>query len=193
MNVLTGCSVDGCHKPLKALGLCRSHYLRNWRHGAPEAGGQSRGFATEFIRSHINYKGDDCILWPFARTPTGYGVVRYPGLHGNNAHRVMCILARGEPPSPELEAAHECGNGHLGCVNPKHLKWKERIDNIRDKAVHGTQLWGDLIHFSKLTLEQAQRVKFGSDRGTDLAKELSVTPATIYRIRSGHTWKGLML
>lgn len=30
------CSVDGCEKPTKRLGLCYGHYMKQWRYGTPE-------------------------------------------------------------------------------------------------------------------------------------------------------------
>jgi hypothetical protein len=54
------------------------------------------------------------------------------------AHRLMCQLAHGDPPTPDHIAAHSCGRGHEGCVNPNHLSWKTYSENELDKRVHGT-------------------------------------------------------
>lgn len=34
----------------------------------------------------------------------------------------MCELVYGKPPMPKHQAAHNCGKGNLGCINPKHLE-----------------------------------------------------------------------
>lgn len=184
------CSVVECDKPVRCLNLCRAHHLRKWRYGDPLAGGPSRGSAKKFILDHVNHTGDECLIWPFCRTEQGYGDVRFKGMEHMQAHRVMCTLAHGEAP-PDHHAAHSCGNGQHGCINPRHLSWKTPQENIDDKATHGTQPWGDQIHFAKLTLDQAVRIKYNGERGVDLAKEFGVRPQTIYNIRSGRTWKGI--
>lgn len=185
------CKVEGCDKPVRALWLCRAHHLRQWRYGDPLAGAPSRGHARQFILDHVSHQGDDCLTWPFALTPSGYGDVKFKGMEGMQAHRVMCVLAHGNPPTDQHHAAHSCGRGQFGCVNPKHLSWKTPKENIDDKSVHGTQPWGDQIHFAKITLPQARRAKYSRERGVDLAREFGVKPTTIYNIRAGRTWKGL--
>lgn len=186
------CKAAGCTKPDPGnrKGYCYAHYLRLWRHGDANAGGYSRGQARRFIDDHVNFQGDQCLQWPFFRNNGGYGDIQHPTIEGL-AHRVMCVLAHGWPVDNNDEAAHLCGKGHEGCVNPRHLAWKSRIDNIHDKVDHGTQPWGQDVHFAKLTLEQAKRVKYGNEPGTTMAKELNVSTQTIYNIRANRTWKGI--
>lgn len=50
----------------------------------------------------------------------------------------MCQKAHGDPPSPKHDAAHSCGRGHEGCVNPNHLSWKTKKQNQADRITHGT-------------------------------------------------------
>jgi hypothetical protein len=88
-----------------------------------------QGAPAAFIRDHADHQGDECLLWPFARTLNGYGQVLFEGRQ-TRAHRAICILAHGEPPFDGAEATHSCANGHLGCVNPKHLRWKTHHENI---------------------------------------------------------------
>lgn len=185
------CRVDGCSKPVRANGFCRPHNMRNWRHGDPLAGSPERGHARQFLIDNVKYEGDSCLIWPFARNAKGYPDVKFKGFEGMLAHRVMCVLAHGEPPQDKMDAAHSCGNGQQGCVNPNHLSWKTRIENHQDKKQHGTQIWGEKIHFHKLTLEQARRAKYGGERVVDLIKEFNVTRTCIHNIRSNKTWKGI--
>jgi len=187
--IINCCSVDGCEKPPVRKGMCNAHYLKAWRYGDPKSGGICRGQAVQFLLDHIEHIDENCLIWPFYRTPRGYGDVNFPNIEGQ-AHRVMCFLAHGEPP-PEHVAAHSCGNGHLGCINPIHLSWKTQRQNIHDKAAHGTQPWGDQIHFARLNLEQAKRAKYGNEKSRELAKEFGVSVAAIDNIRANRTWKGL--
>ena len=184
------CSVEGCEKPILKRELCNAHYLRQWRHGDPLKGGVPRGPAREFLLQHVNYKGDECVIWPFSRTEKGYASLRYEGVT-RVGHRLMCILAHGEPPTPEHEAAHSCGKGLHGCINPNHLSWKTRQENIDDKMRHGTQTQGEDCPFAKLTEDQARRAKHSGEKAATLAAEFGVRPITILRIRSGITWKGV--
>ena len=77
-----------------------------------------------WIKAHVGYQGDDCLPWPFSfDVRVGRGRVLYEG-ECEWAHRVMCRLAKGEPPTPKHQAAHNCGNGHRRCINPNRLEWK---------------------------------------------------------------------
>lgn len=95
----------------------------------------------DWLREHADHKGDDCLIWPFARNWNGYG--HFGTTKGGRpkmfkAHREMCRLAHGEPPTPKHVAAHSCNNGHGGCVNPRHLLWKTPGENLLDRRGAGT-------------------------------------------------------
>lgn len=96
-----------------------------------------RGAAVTFLRERVTYDGPGCLIWPFYRRSTGYGTLSVCKRQ-NYAHRFMCELVNGPPPSPDHEAAHSCGNGHGGCVHPKHLSWKTASENHLDRRGHGT-------------------------------------------------------
>ena len=97
----------------------------------------ARSRIREWMRAQVGQKFDGCLMWPFSRTWTGYGQVSYER-RIQKAHRVMCIMAHGEPPSPTHVAAHSCGRGQDGCVNPDHLAWKTPAENQLDRRAHGT-------------------------------------------------------
>ncbi len=88
-----------------------------------------------WLQAHKNWTRTDCLTFPYARNDRGYGVVLFQGKIGG-AHRAMCFLAHGAPSSDELVAAHSCGMGHTGCVNPGHLRWATQVENAQDLAVH---------------------------------------------------------
>ena len=100
-------------------------------------GNKGSGGGYCWLVAHKDYAGDDCLTWPFSRNQYGYGQLGFQG-RGKKANRVMCELAHGKPPTPKHHAAHSCGNGHLGCVNPRHLKWKTPRENQLDRRRHGT-------------------------------------------------------
>lgn len=100
-----------------------------------QAYNRGKGKGIKFLRDHLDYQGDGCLIWPFARIQTGYGQVGYLG-KVYKANRLMCMLAHGDPPTPKHESAHSCGNGHLGCVNPKHLSWATYQENQQERWQH---------------------------------------------------------
>lgn len=99
---------------------------------------RGEGLGYKWLLEHRSYPHDDwCLIWPFARHNNGRGLGGHNG-KSYRAHRMMCQLAHGEPPTPEHQAAHSCGNGHLGCANPRHLSWKTASENLMDCSIHGT-------------------------------------------------------
>jgi hypothetical protein len=131
------CSVLRCEAVAWRRGLCCAHYTRQRKHGDPLAGGTPKGELLHWLKRHANYPADECLTWPFGDRGNGYGSVKFRGKH-TSASRVMCLLAHGEPTAPDADAAHSCGNGHLGCVNPRHLRWATRLENVRDAISHGS-------------------------------------------------------
>jgi DNA-binding transcriptional regulator YiaG len=93
---------------------------------------------------------------------------------------MMCELAHGPAPSEKHQAAHNCGKGHLGCVNPAHLEWKTNLENQLDRFEHGT-----MPKHGKprriLTPEQIAEVRAlkGKVAQYDLAARFSVKPGTV--------------
>jgi hypothetical protein len=148
--------------------------------------GEGKGYA--FLVAHVPYEGDDCLKWPFS-TLHGYGQLGHNGWRGY-AHRLMCELAHGEPPSPEHQAAHSCGNGHLRCVNPRHLSWKTRSENQLDCRQHGTQakstagIYGRLSHKKAAEIRALQGVKLQRE----VAEQYGVSESAISDVWLGRTW-----
>lgn len=89
---------------------------------------KGKGPGLLWLKAHIAHEGEECLIWPQSRNHQGYGQVGYFG-KVKKAHHIMCRLAHGEPPTPKHHAAHSCGNGHGGCVHPKHLSWKTPTEN----------------------------------------------------------------
>lgn len=103
-----------------------------------------RNYRIDWIKQHSNYQGDDCIKYPLHGGDKSWSL-EYRGKQVRAA-RVMCIEANGEPPSDDVHAfhaAHSCGNGNIGCLNPNHLSWKTPKENQADRLIHGTDLLGN--------------------------------------------------
>lgn len=154
-----GCAVDGCKRPHKGHGLCRVHLMRLKNHGDVQAALPivEKG-ASDWLKAHVAFVGDECLTWPFARNQNGAGSVTRTvvgGSRGNmSASRAMCILAHGPPPAGRSMAAHNCGKGHEACVNPRHLRWATQLENAADTLIHGTRR--TLGHNGRRALTQMQ-------------------------------------
>lgn len=120
-------------------------------------GNRGQGKCIAWIRAHADYTGDDCLTWPFAIQATGYGSFGYLG-KPHYAHRYMCELVNGPPPTAKHHASHSCGRGKFGCVNRNHLSWKTPSENNRDRRKHGTQ-GGSIGPITDLTLEQIEEIR----------------------------------
>lgn len=119
---------------------------------------KGRGKGITWLLAHVDYDGDDCLRWPWSTDPrTGRGWVGYLG-RTRWAHRIMCELVNGPPPTPKHQASHSCGRGHTGCVHPKHLSWKTQSGNQLDRRKHGTTVTNDSGWTGKLTDQEIRKV-----------------------------------
>lgn len=188
------CSVADCNKPARTRGYCNAHYLRFNRHGDPLAGGVPRdGEAWRFAETlAASCQSSECVPWPYTPADHGYGQVQKDGRRVQ-AHRLVCELAHGLPPSPKHEATHDCGNGHLGCVNPRHLSWKTHAGNMADKLLHGTHNRGEQHNLAKLSEDQVREII--SSKGVMSQREIGerhgVTQSCVSHIQRGKSWSWL--
>lgn len=153
------CSVDACGKSARARGLCRAHYTRWYRHGAATLGGVSKGALWQYLEKVVlRHACDDCLIWPYGMPKDGYPSITRNGVT-SAVHRLVCEMINGPPPTMKHEAAHLCGNGHLGCINPRHLSWKTPKENYADRIDHGTTIRGSSNYRSILTEEQVLEIR----------------------------------
>jgi hypothetical protein len=96
----------------------------------------------EFFEYALTYEGEDCFIWPYGRD--SYGYARRGSLI---VHTQICIITHGPRPADHFDAAHSCGNGHLGCINPKHLSWTTHSENVKAGITENTKL----LHSVSLT------------------------------------------
>lgn len=176
------CVIEGCARLARGGDLCGAHYHRLRRHGHPLLGNAEHGQPIKWLRQHTEFSGAECLIWPFARLDSGYPVVRSQGRQ-HVASRLMCELVNGSPPAAWYQAAHSCGNGHLACVNPKHLRWATPSENGKEKRTTHNAM-------SKLTEDQVRVIRAMTGRATQtsLAKTYGVTQTVISRIQSGQAW-----
>lgn len=141
---------------------------------------KGNGKAIRWIKAHLDYNKEPCLRWPFAYD-MGVGRGRL-GWNGQNywAHRLMCELAHGPAPVDKPQVAHSCGNGHMGCVNPKHLSWSDQSENHLDRRRHGTAATG-IGNRSKLTLEQIGQIRAlkGKQTQMETARQFGISHANV--------------
>lgn len=190
------CNVEGCDKPAKTRGWCHMHYRRWHKHGDPlERKSLANGEAWQYLKDVIfAFEGDDCLPWPFSKDRNGYGqisTVENGKRRPIGVHRVICKMAHGQPPMPDLDAAHSCGNGHLACCNKRHLSWKTRRENMADAVAHGTMRPRNRTHKAnaKLTEEDVRNIRSLSGVSqTAIADAYGVSQAAISSVLLRKTW-----
>lgn len=188
------CSIDGCENKAFCRGWCSGHYHRWQRHGDPTAGYPERGFYLKWLKAHVVHEGDDCLIWPFFKTGDGRaGYLRHKG-NQIGAARLMCLLVNGDPPEGKNHAAHSCGNGHLACVHPKHIRWASVKENHADRAKHGTLRNGESHYAAKLTerdVREIRRLAAEAIWPSKIAKVFGVSTSCVRSIVSKANWAHL--
>lgn len=191
------CSVDGCKGNAHwtkgtAKGLCCAHYWHFRKYGDPLAGGTYTKEPMRFVEDvALRHSSAECLIWPHAKS-NGYGGVYIDGKR-IGAHRYICERIHGPPPTNSHQAAHSCGGGKFGCVNPNHLEWKTQKENEADKLSHGTSNRGEKCGTSKLTEYQVREILAlrGSKPQSYIANEYGVSRGAVSSIFHGRSWSWL--
>lgn len=184
------CLVDGCDGRNYGLGYCSAHYRRLKKHGDPLGGRTSRGEVLPWLLNAVKTCGNQCIFWPFSRNDAGYPKL-WDGEKIVYAHRLSLRLHMGltEDPPSAVECRHVvCDNGHLGCINPRHLAWGDRQDNVDDMVRHKRHLFGERHNMAKLNEAQVRAILSSNQTSRALAEEFGVSCGTVYEIRRRDSW-----
>lgn len=185
------CAIKDCGGARHLRGWCNRHYKRWQRHGDPQGGGTAIGAPHAYLDEALRTaSGDECMLWPFAQNGVGYGIVTYNS-RNKLVTREVCERTYGPAPSRSHHAAHTCGNGHLGCFNPRHVRWATPEENNRDKIEHGTSLRGSKHNMAKLTDEdvaEIRRLRASGWKQEQLAQKFGIKQPTVSNILSGRSW-----
>lgn len=189
------CSIKGCSKLSRRYRMCVMHASRFERHGDPLiTKHRANGTAMRFLRATVlPYQGDDCLSWPFTSCK-GYAQIQL-GKKPAYVCRLICEELYGPAPSPAHQAVHSCGNGHLACVTPKHLRWATTVENRADMIIHGTRYRGSRHHMAKLTEAAVREIKALLREGRltqkHIGQRFGVSEDIISFIHRGVSWSWL--
>lgn len=192
------CSVEGCGRGGRITrGLCARHYQRQVLDGVITTRKIARrGFTMDFITNvALPYEDkNSCLFWPLPFKKTNGTLSRNVGGKGQTLSRYVCILSKGEPPEPKSQALHSCGNGHLACLNPHHIRWGSVIENMMDRDRHGNTVMGVDINSAILNPEKVREIRRLWQGGVKV-KELSglygVGKSTIRAVVKRQSWKSV--
>lgn len=185
------CQLPLCEEPTVSYRMCADHYRRWRRTGDPYAHKLThRGRALKaFIDAAVCSETDECIIWPYAKTSSGYGMFCDASGKKHMATRVVAERFYGQAPSQNHVVAHKpvvCHNP--SCVNPRHLRWATHKENSADMELDQTRRRGERSSNSKLTAEIVLSIRASNERGCDLAKRYGVSQATISLVRHRKVW-----
>lgn len=187
---MKNCTVEGCENPARTKGLCNKHYYRLLKHGDPTKlakipNGETLRYFTEVV---IPYSGDECLIWPYSRTK-GYGTMTTNGRR-SYVHREICTKVHGPPPTKAHQAAHSCGNGHLGCCNQNHIHWSTNAENQQDRVMHGTYQFGELNPAAKLTKDDVADIRAmkGKLLQREIAEMFGISRENVSAIQRNKSW-----
>ena len=131
---------------------------------------------------------DGCWTWTGALGRNGYGTFVRANGRKTPAHRFVCEQVYGAAGS-DMDACHTCDNRK--CVNPLHLFWGTRADNMRDCAKKGRNFApkGEASPSAKLTFAQVCEMRAIWRRGgitkTALGRRFGISSMHVLKIVRG--------
>ena len=184
------CSVDGCERPHIAKGYCSMHWQRAKLYGEPgeaDPRERKRGMDVEELSEWLIAKtepSDGCLLFQGARNGCGYAIVIYEG-RSVLAHRVVAEAHLGERADGH-EVRHSCHRGGEGCINPRHLSYGTRRDNVRD-MLKARRHPNQRLSYEKASAIRAEYAQGGVTQ-RELGERYGVARGTIGKIVRGRRY-----
>lgn len=181
-------------KPFYACPACKKEFAKQ---GALANHGRFSKVCTPEVRfwATVEKRGpDDCWHWQGRKDASGYGRIARKGPMVY-AHRVAWIFTNGPVPAGK-DVLHRCDQ--RDCCNPAHYFLGTQRDNIDDCVAKKRTTWGERNPHASVTNEQALEIRAKFRRVgprecnvRELAEEYGCTPAVVYAIARGRTFKQL--
>lgn len=134
------CAVEGCERTnIAAKGLCRLHYLRQWRGrglgpSGPLAKPDNRKVEPiDLVAERVAYDGS-CLIWIGTKTSHGYGIISLGGKRVM-AHRLHWETVVGSIPEGAVLDHHCQPIPNPSCVMVSHLRPVTQKQNVEHKTV----------------------------------------------------------
>lgn len=138
---------------------------------------------TRFWGLVENRGESECWEWKGYRDDDGYGIFQWQGKR-EGAHALALSFSTGEKRLPNQDTRHSCDNPP--CVNPQHLKFGSRLENVRDMHERGRAFRQGKLIDSQI-VEIRERRAAGA-RQMDLANQYGVSEGQISMIVRGKRW-----
>lgn len=151
------------------------------------------GIELEGVLARTTTMPSGCMEWSRARSKYGYGQL-WDGAKVVYVHRVVAGLVYGAP-TPGSEVLHSCDNPP--CVNPQHLSWGTRAENMRDASQKGRlvgkrHLTGEAHPATPLKTADVLSIRArraGGEIYRTIAADYGVSIAAVHNIVRRVTWK----
>lgn len=141
------------------------------------------------LTARLSIEASGCHLWQGAKTPKGYGVIRF-GPRANTyalyTHRVAAWIAYGSAP-PGHVVMHSCDNP--SCCNPDHLRYGTSADNSADMVTKRRNPRGSSVANAKLTEADIPAIRRDTRPLASVAADYGVDAKQIHRIKQGCAWR----
>ena len=102
-------------------------------------------------------------------------------------HVLVAEAFLGDRPEGAILVRHIDGDP----ANPRwdNLEYGTHKDNEADKLRHGTRVWGERSHLSKLTEAQVVEIRRNDKSNAVIAKDYGVTRQLVWQIKTNRIWK----
>lgn len=175
-------------------GLCPKHLRRQKENGDPLTLHRTKRLTLTDLRAAAAATTDECI------TPAGTDErprVRYDG-RKMWAARAVWIIANGDP--GDKDVLHTCngGSGDAGCINIRHLKAGDDVENHQDMDAAGRRAVAERHGNALLANAQAEEIHrryvpgtgpYNRGNAVALAEEFGVHRSAITAIARGESYR----